>query len=180
MRRHLQEIASQPGSMADITSGGAERRAFRLGSMAMAFTRGKKGILTSVATSRSGAATRHRGGRGSRGRRRSRLVRLLPRAAPVFTTNGSPAGGFSPPSFSSSTYSYGGRRGTAGVAPLGWLGFGAPGRRGGGSYIGRRGAGHADGQDARGGGSGARRDSEATAGVPRFGFGRQLKGKDGG
>jgi hypothetical protein len=43
------------------------------------------------------AAARRRGSRGSRGCSRSRRVRLLPRAAPVFAANGSPAGGSSPP-----------------------------------------------------------------------------------
>jgi hypothetical protein len=43
------------------------------------------------------AAARRRGRRGSRGSRCSRRVRLLPRAAPVFAADGSPAGGSSPP-----------------------------------------------------------------------------------
>jgi hypothetical protein len=75
-------------------------------------------VLTLVATGRSAgvgevrwrgssagrktkvAAARRRGSRGSRGSRRSRRrrVRLLPRAAPVFTSNGAPTDGSSPPS----------------------------------------------------------------------------------
>jgi hypothetical protein len=64
----------------------------------------------------------------------------------------------------------------AGAAPLGWLGFGAPGRRGGGSFIGRRGLGHVGGPDATG--REARRGGDGAASArPAFAFGRQPKAK---
>jgi hypothetical protein len=120
-QRHLQEAASQPGTKAGITSGGAaarcaEHRAFPLGSMAGVSTRGKQrsssplwllaevqcvGVVRRCGLPARGkktkVAARRRGSRGSRGCSRSRRVRLLPRAAPVFAANGSPAGGSYPP-----------------------------------------------------------------------------------
>jgi hypothetical protein len=104
--------------MAGITSGargGAERRAFRLGSMAVASTRGGKRVsshrwpLAEVerggevrrrglpARKKTKAAARRPGGRGSSGSRHSRRVWLLPRAASVFAAYGSTVGGSSPP-----------------------------------------------------------------------------------
>jgi hypothetical protein len=157
--------------MAGITSGGAERWAFCLGSMAVASTSGEKRVSSPrwplAEVERGGevrrrglpvrkktwAAARRRGGRGSSGSRRSRRVRLLPQAAPVFAAYSSPAGGSSPPSFSSFTPSplvdgVGGRGGSPGAARVwgslpgsaaalnraAWLGTrGRPGCTGGGA-----------------------------------------------
>jgi hypothetical protein len=127
--------------------GGAERRAFRLGSMAVASTSGEKRVSSPLwplaeverggevrrrglpARKKTRAAARRRGGRGSSGSRHSWRVRLLPRAAPVFAAYGSPAGGSSPPFLLLlHPFSSGGRCGRSGAVPLVRLGFGAPSR----------------------------------------------------
>jgi hypothetical protein len=75
-QRLLQEISSHPGMKAGITSGGAEHRAFFLGSMAGATTRGDKRVSSPLwplaevqALVQKGGAACRRGGRRSRRRR---------------------------------------------------------------------------------------------------------------
>jgi hypothetical protein len=106
------KFSSQPGTKASITSGGAEHRAFLLGWMAGVSTRGEQRSSTPLwllaevqcvgvvwrcglpaRRKKRKAAARRRGSRGSRGCSRSRRVRLLPRAAPVFAGVVAPTGG---------------------------------------------------------------------------------------
>jgi hypothetical protein len=112
---HLQEIlipAWHEGRHHPRRRGGAEHRAFLLGSMAGVSTRGEQWsssplwLLAEVQCvgvvwrcglparrKKREAAARRRGSRGSRGSSRSRRVRVLPRAAPVFAVVGAPTSG---------------------------------------------------------------------------------------
>jgi hypothetical protein len=117
-RRHLQKMATQPGSMAGITSSGAAARwrgTFRLGSKAAASTgqvRRRPHLVASgrsVGTGEGGArrcdeegggagrgsrTVRRRESRGSRGRRRAWLprVRLLLAGGSGFAAGGAAPG----------------------------------------------------------------------------------------